>query len=220
MTEVYKYTNATDLKQIDEIANTWDIVYDVASIDDNILIVATGNGLFHATLNGQQICTIATGSHDSAVVFNRKLYATAYNSGKICICTYNGTWKSEGSIPLPCKGYFTLCVTANSIMAYEYAGNKKLYKLSHTGQVLQTFGSSIKGTPGYAFLCQTGADEAVILADERNDKLMILDKNDWSIVRLEPFVERPRGAVYAWGKLYIVSQSNKALYEYTVQEQE
>ena len=67
-------------------------------------------------------------------------------------------------------------------------------------------------------IASSDSDGAVLVADFDNDRLQVLSASrQWSLVQLEPGVDKPYGAIVVGGKLYVTENGNRKLHMYTME---
>ena len=149
--------------------------------------------------------------HDGA------LYAAKFE-GNIRVYEQAGGWKECRRIDLGCGSQMiTISLHDNMIYAcLRETANLLAYSLS--GKPMGSWGSRGNREAGEfsaPFLCITGTGATVLIADYYNHRLQVLNANrQWSVVSLQPPVERPSSALLHGGRLYVASEIDKTLYVY------
>ena len=128
-----------------------------------------------------------------------------------------GGWKERRRIDLGVESQ-TITISIHDNMIYAcLCSNAKLLAYTLSGEPMGSWGNKGYGEAGELsdpFLCMTAIGGAVLIADENNDRLQVYGADrQWSIVSLQPPVERPRSALLHRGRLLVASYWN-TLYVY------
>ena len=161
---------------------------------------------------------IATGCFTSVVVHQDQVYAADYIHSRTRVFQF----KSEDSLKWhqnTCiehefgsnKHFLTLAISDNRLVCRSYKkGTIKLYSLD--GELLQTYGPRchIDG------LFLRDDDGSVLIADCGNDRLQVMSEwGGFSFLQLTPRVSRPCSAVLFNYRLYVTSDNDNAIYQYS-----
>ena len=166
---------------------------------------------------GQKRRCIDEGWFNGVAEHDGALYAAKYSESSIRVYEQAGGWKECRRIDLGCESQdITISIHDNIIYAC-LCGGAKLLAYSLSGEQIGSWGSKGNREAGeldHPYLCMTGTGGAVLIADRGNDRLQVLGTDrQWSVVSLQPPVERPRSALLHRGRLLVASYWN-TLYVY------
>ena len=130
----------------------------------------------------------------------------------------NDRWKTRHIVSLAYTvkndAYLTLATTNGKIFACS-DDDAKVLVLSQSGEVLQAHGKPGSGPAGeldWPDLCAVDIEESMLVADYRNDRLQVCDRNgQWSVLDLQPPVKNPVRAAVIDNKLYVCSRIQQTL---------
>ena len=171
-----------------------------------------------ACVTGEERRRIAEGWFTAVVEHAGRLYAGYHNKASIRVYEYANDWTHCDTIDLQC-GYqdITLSISGGVLYACLLYVHK-LVAYSLAGELQGTWGRRGLGEVGTLhspLLSMTDAGGAALIADWGNSRLQVLSaRRQWSVVPLQPPVERPMSALLHRGKLYVASYSYKTLYVY------
>ena len=105
----------------------------------------------------------------------------------------------------------TCCdVTDDTVKVYSLSG-----ELRHTFAVASANDGDVGALKG-ALICDDDDDGSVLIANSGNNQLLVMnDRGAFRALQLQPPVERPRGAVYVNGHLYVTSEKDKTISKYS-----
>ena len=183
---------------------------------------------------GKRITYTVTSTHgyDDVSVQSGLVYAAGRARANRVDVYDSSTWRRLRQIPTPCcstEAYsdHTLHVSDDRIR-FCCSKKAKLHVLSHSGELLQTHGRSVKEAseddiigrnasgelvygPGVLYgprLCQVDADRSALVADTHNDRLQLMRADGtWSVVDLDRNVVNPKGAVWCNASLYVANDN-------------
>ena len=118
------------------------------------------------------------------------------------------------------SSYVTLSVR-NDVITYCDVTDATVKVCSLSGQLRHTFAAAsandddvvaLKG----ALICDDDVDGSVLIANSGNDQLLVMNaQGEFRALQLQPPVQRPRGAVYVNGRLYVTSEKDKTISKYS-----
>ena len=127
-------------------------------------------------------------------------------------------WKECRRINLECGSQTITLSIHDSIIYVCLRGKTKLMAYSLSGEQMGSWvslGGEEAGELSDPFLCMTGTDCAVLIADRDNNRLQVLGADrQWSVVSMQPPVRRPKSALLHRGRLLVASYRDNTLYEY------
>ena len=206
----------------------WQFVCGVTELSDGEVALAGSGGLYHLTATGETKTAIDKANrYNSSVMVDDKLFAYCNDPPRLIIYTMqNDRWKTHDTISLARVvtryDFVSLAAANGKIFACSGSDAKKVFVLSQSGEVLQTHGKPGTGSAGELFgpeLCAVDSEESFLVADLGNDRLQVCeDSGQWSVLDLQPPVDRPLRAAVIDNKLYVSSRWGRFLAVYTTEQ--
>ena len=174
-----------------------------------------------------------THGYNDVAVHNNLVYAVRCKAPYTVDVIESKSWLRLRKMSSPCcpeESYspHTLHISDDRILLCCWRKDK-LQVLSHSGELLQNHGRSRReatedditgktatGEPVYGpgvlwnpCLCQVDDEGSVLVADCWNDRLQVMRADGtWSVVEIDQAVNRPNGAVWCNGSLYVAYDGN------------
>ena len=199
-------------------------VFDVAQIDDQHVVIATGNGLYHASIQNVtgSYTSIDVGTCSSVVCHDEKVYS-AFNDNEIRVYSTDtsgrSAWIKQRSFTVAC-GYLTLSVSNDSLLCCtSTSDNIAVYTLS--GKFVEQRSLSRSPTRQGSnqlktcYICDHDADGNILIGTWGSHELQVINQHGAvNSLQLEPRVLQPQSAVVFKYHLYVTSWFNDTIAKY------
>ena len=174
------------------------------------------------TVTGVCVKQVLKGYFTGVVRHQNRYYAAEAGTTTIYVYEHTGEWKQCHLFPVNAIHGYTLTLgISTKLLFVGLAGNHRIDIFSLNGRLQSNTGFQGIGGPGQLnlpYICSIDAAGAALIADNGNDRLQLLSANgQWSIVQLQPHVNRPQSACVMNDTLYVTEWSNRLLHAYKME---
>ena len=170
-------------------------------------------------LSGEQLQKVADGQFSGVVFHHNNFYAVDTKTATVYVFEHTDEWKHCNSFSVHGKaGYIISLGIANNLLYVCLACENRIDIFSLDGQLKSSTGRKGNGAAGELHGPCIGAADAAgtaLISDFANNRLQLLSGNgQWSILQLQPRIEKPFGACLVNDTLYVNGWKEKSIHAY------